>query len=252
MSSLSLVSVNIERSKHLQRVKPFLESARADVVCMQELMEYDVPFFEELLGTECHFAPETRHPAEGRPCIMGNGIFSQLPVAAYAERYYHGSREEMHDFDFTNTDTKEKTEARVASFIDVEKDGTPFRIITTHFTWTPRGGADDYQRRDVKLLLDILAQAGEFVLTGDFNAPRMHEGKPGEIFAAIAAAYKDNIPSNYETSIDPQYHRAPFDEIKDKMVDGLFTTPSYVASDVALHNGVSDHCGVTATISRLA
>ena len=252
MASISFVSVNIERSKHLDRVKAFLESAHADVVCMQELMEYDIPFFEEILGTKCHFAPETRHPAENRPGIMGNGIFSRLPVAEYVEHYYRGSRDEMHDFDFTNTHTKDATEARVVSQCDVEKDGVRFRIMTTHFTWTPKGGTDDYQRRDLKLVLGILSEAGEFVLAGDFNAPRMHEGKPGEIFSQIAAAYKDNIPAHYETSIDHQYHRAPLEEIKDKMVDGLFTTPSYIATDVALHSGVSDHCAITATISLQA
>ena len=250
MSSISLVSVNIERSKHLDLVRGFLEAHPANAICMQELMEYDIPFFEGLLGCVCHFSPETRHPAEGRPGIIGNGIFSPLPVVQFAERYYHGSREEMHDFDFTSTETKEATEARVFSFCDVEKDGVVFRIATTHFTWTPKGEANDFQRRDMRLLLDILGHLGELTLTGDFNAPRTHEGKPGEIFAALASKYKDNVPLEYLTSLDPAHHRAPVAEQADKMVDGLFTSPAYVASDVVLHTGVSDHYAIAATITR--
>lgn len=250
MASISLISINIERSKHLDLVRMFLQSRPQDVVCIQELMEYDIPYFENLLGSTCHFSPETRHSAEGRPGIIGNGIFSPLPVMEFVEQYYHGTRDEMHDFDLTSTETKEATEARVVSFCDVEKDGAMFRIGTTHFTWTPKGGANDYQRRDIRLLLNILNSAGEFVLTGDFNAPRMYEGKPGAIFAQLAEKYKDNIPLEYTTSLDPAHHRAPLEEQADKMVDGLFTTAAYIASDVALHSGVSDHCAITATITR--
>ncbi|HVM73774.1 MAG TPA: endonuclease/exonuclease/phosphatase family protein [Candidatus Paceibacterota bacterium] len=246
MASISLVSVNIERSNHLDRITSLLEAQAADVVCMQELMEYNIQYFEDILGTQCHFAPETRHPAEGRPGIMGNGIFSRLPVVQYVEHYYHGSRDVMHDFDQTNTETKDATEARVLAFCDVEKDGQTFRIGTTHFTWTAKGMPDDFQRRDMKLLLDILATSGEFVLTGDFNAPR-----GGEIFSQLASTYKDNIPPRYTTSLDPAYHRAPLEEQAGKMVDGLFTTPSFIASDVELHSGISDHLAITATISRM-
>ena len=61
--------------------------------------------------------------------------------------------------------------------------------------------------------------------------------------------FKDNIPLRYTTSIDPNLHRAGALEL---MVDGLFSTPGYVVSDVALHSGVSDHCAITCAISRAA
>jgi hypothetical protein len=48
------------------------------------------------------------------------------------------------------------------------------------------------------------------------------------------------------TSIDPKLHRAGALQL---MVDGLFTTPGYEASDVMLHTGVSDHCAITARIA---
>jgi hypothetical protein len=34
------------------------------------------------------------------------------------------------------------------------------------------------------------------------------------------------------------------------MVDGLFSTADYEVSAVALHQGVSDHCAVTAVVSK--
>ena len=52
---MKLVSLNIERSRHLDRVCAFLQAARADVVCMQELME---------LGCLCEPAPTNEFIAE--------------------------------------------------------------------------------------------------------------------------------------------------------------------------------------------
>ena len=93
----------------------------------------------------------------------------------------------------------------------------------------------------VKRLLACLEPEEEFTLCGDFNAPR-----GGEIFTALAMRYQDNIPLEYASSIDGNLHRKgplPY------MVDGLFTTPSYIASDVSLQSGVSDHCAILATVS---
>ena len=79
-------------------------------------------------------------------------------------------------------------------------------------------------------------------ICGDFNAPR---GRP--TWDAIAAKYKDNIPEHYKSSIDAM-HRAgalPY------LVDGIFTTPGYRADNVELHEGISDHKAITATITKL-
>jgi endonuclease/exonuclease/phosphatase family metal-dependent hydrolase len=104
------------------------------------------------------------------------------------------------------------------------------------------GDVTEKQTQDLKALLAILEKIPEFVLTGDFNAPRGRE--TGD---TIAAKYKDNIPEHYTSSIDPM-HRAgelPY------VVDGIFTTPQYLASNVELHLGVSDHKAVTATIAKI-
>jgi endonuclease/exonuclease/phosphatase family metal-dependent hydrolase len=247
MASISLVSVNIERSKHLDLVRDFLASRNPDIVCMQELCERDVAALESMLGMVCVYAPSGLHPAdppEQGGVLVGVGIFSRLPIVNHSIEYYSGSetharRDEIH----TNFDD------HALITCDIEKEGITFSILTTHFTWTPRGAPDDNQRRDMKTLLEMLATKDEFVLCGDFNAPRMLEEKPGEIFATIAQAYKDNIPAQYLTSLDPARHRAPLAQQADKMVDGLFTTPGYHTSDVELHASVSDHCAITATIA---
>ncbi len=60
--------------------------------------------------------------------------------------------------------------------------------------------------------------------------------------------YTDNIPSCYTTSIDPHLHRAG---ALDLLVDVLFTTPKYRASDVRLVSGLSDHMAVAGNIEKI-
>jgi endonuclease/exonuclease/phosphatase family metal-dependent hydrolase len=90
--------------------------------------------------------------------------------------------------------------------------------------------------------MEKLSGLPDFILTGDFNAPR---GRA--TWDTLAAKYKDNIPARYTSSIDPS-HRAgesPY------VVDGIFTTPEYEARNVELHEGISDHKAVTATVVKV-
>lgn len=241
-TTLRLVSLNIERSKHLDLVIPFLEKANAEVVCLQELMERDISLFEKTLGMRGVFAPMTVHPSEGMQGIMGIGIFSRLPVQKTSSMYYVGSADVIPNFETITVEKKHAINHALVTYT-VEKEGISFTVATTHFTWTPRGySTDDGQRRDVQELLKLLEHIGEFVLCGDFNAAR-----GGEIFSTIASVYEDNVPLTYTTSIDGNFHRAgqlPY------MVDGLFSTKGYAVSGVEIVCGVSDHCALITTISK--
>jgi hypothetical protein len=252
MASISFVSVNIEGAKHLDLVETFLKAQAPEVVCIQELFERDIERISASLGNaHAKFLPMMRRDDQrGDMNLRGVGIFTSLPITASSLEFYRGDPAALRDYDETSLDTKYHTQNLGVLFCEVEKDGIKFKIGTTHFTWTPKGGANDFQRIDIKALISVLATSGEFVLSGDFNAPRIHDGVRGEIFTQLSVTYKDNIPASYTTSLDPAYHRAPLAEQADKMVDGLFSTPSYTATDVVLHAGVSDHCAITATITR--
>jgi len=242
MSSLSLVSINIEKSEHLDLVESFLRTRTPDIFCVQELCRGDVLRIAETFHDTPHiFLPMYRIFEEGISKEIGVGIFSRLPIRESFKHYYHGN-EDIKDVDRTSAQTRSETQSYGVASCTVEKEGTSFTICTTHFTWTPDGKSDDFQRADVRGLIEVLSSVGEFVLCGDFNAPR-----GGEIFTAIATKYKDNIPATYTTSIDGSLHRAgtlPY------MVDGLFSTPGYQVSHVELIPGVSDHCAIVATVSK--
>src|SRR5258708_4196895 len=88
--SLRLVSINIERSKHLELVLPFLEKMRPDVICIQELLQRDISRFESVLGFPFLFSPGMKHLAEGQPDIMGIAVGTRFPILNHTNVYYAG------------------------------------------------------------------------------------------------------------------------------------------------------------------
>ncbi len=239
MSGLRLVSVNIERSRHLDRIIPFLGSTKPDVLCVQELEAGDIEAIEQACGLRAVFCPfgilgpRGAHPHDNMP--TGVGIFARAHVSSRAV-FYKGSEEGA------RTPTKQSFTNCAVLSLDCAHEGDVYRIATTHFTWVNGGGVSDEQREDLSRMFPVLESLQEFVLTGDFNAPRGRE-----LFSAIAERYHDNVPREYTTSIDGSLHRAgplPY------MVDGLFTTPGYEATNVRLEDGVSDHMAIVARIHK--
>lgn len=237
--SIKLVTLNIERSKHLDLVLPFLEREQPDVVCLQELCSRDIEQFASVLGAQGFTEPLTIHTAEGGECLFNIGIFSRLPVVSHEVQYYYKAGEELSVFELGD----QRTINRALLRCDVVKDDVTFRIGTTHFTWTPDGEVDEAQRTDIENLFAVLEGQGDIVFTGDFNAPR---GK--EIFSRLAERYRDNVPGEYTASIDGSLHRAG---ALPHMVDGIFSTLGYAVENVRMVCGVSDHCALVADVRKV-
>ncbi len=241
-ASIKLVSINIERDLHLDRVVPFVIAEKPDVLCLQEVREPDVQIFAKLFSDTYVFAPAIKHRSDGFKAVIGQAVFSKLPIATQNIHYYVGDpavipREELPD-----------TCGNHAVVVVEVGEEEAFRIAATHFVWSERGQATDLQRISMRKLLEILQPFGELVLCGDFNAPR-----GGEIFSMLLETYHDNVPPQYATSLDLDLHRAGKDrphELADKMVDGMFSTPGYRVSHVRMVPGVSDHCALVATVQK--
>ena len=242
--SISLISLNCEGHKHLARIVPFLQQQRADMICLQEIFQHDLPLLEQELGVSAVFLPLANviHPNNYGIDPLGEwglALLTALPTPNVQKECYVGNSAQPIP-EFRNGEPNSINRAVLSA--TVEKDGQSFSIATTHFTWTNNGDADDRQRGDLQKLFAVLANHPEFVLTGDFNAPR-----GGEIFAKIAARYTDNISAGITSSLDPNLHRVGYKQL---MVDGLFTTLQYQASEVQVVSGVSDHCAIVAKINK--
>lgn len=241
---IKLVSINIERDWHYETVFSFLKTERPEVVCMQEILDRDVPRFKQELQMEGLFVPTAiSNLGRGTEELAkagvknGNAIFTSLPISLPGSLSYCdcGSDRVTHETRHFH---------KVCAYLTVEKGDESFTIATTHFTWTPDGEPNDEQRADIKTLLKVLKPFPGFVFCGDFNAPR-----GGEIWANLAARYRDNIPKEYRSSLDTNLHRLKGE--KELVVDGLWSTPHYRVFEVRLVEGVSDHNAVVGFVERV-
>lgn len=232
-----LISINIEDEKHIERVLDFIHREKPDVLCLQEVLERDVPVFEKALDARGIFAPMGILPVTDSQEIIGIGIFSSFPMSNVQSHYYakYGAKPPLWHDEITDPIN------RVLLSAEITVDEVPYTIATTHFTWTPGGEINERQRRDLSAFLAIVSEYDKILFCGDMNAPR---GK--ETFDAIAKRYQDHIPKRYLTSLDPELHRTKGE--KHLMIDGLFGTPHYVTEDVRLQSGISDHMAIVATI----
>ncbi|HEY5810705.1 MAG TPA: endonuclease/exonuclease/phosphatase family protein, partial [Povalibacter sp.] len=89
-----------------------------------------------------------------------------------------------------------------------------------------------------------LAAYPDYVLCGDFNAPR---GRPLFSLFTDELGLTDHLPPTVTTTIDPQLHRAGALQL---VVDTIFSTPHYQVEDVQVLEGISDHKGILATLRR--
>jgi endonuclease/exonuclease/phosphatase family metal-dependent hydrolase len=239
---LTLASINIERSRHLDRVVGFLRAHSPQVVCLQELVVDDIAPLCRQLGYAHHFhIPMCRYPEPGGQRTVGVCILSRDSFASTEDVCYGGGGGGLNVMDRSSEETKFATNRYSVALVSICLDGETFTIGTTHFPWTDNARTADFQRIACDALLRSL-QGRSLVFCGDFNAPR---GK--EIFTRLAAQWTDHIPPTQTTSIDPVLHRAGPLQL---MVDGVFSTDDYRVRDVTLHQGVSDHCAITALVRR--
>lgn len=244
--TLTIVSVNTEGYRHMrQRVIPFIKDVQPEVVLFQDCFRRGANMAADALGLEPAFAPHWT-----RELWFDRGNRETCGVATLSRHgfvntdtycYAPGS-----DYVSASTTAEESMRVRRAVLLtEVEKGSERFRFGNVYFTWTPDGQANNLQRRDLQTLLKYLCQYNELVLCGDFNAPRGRE-----IFSMLSQQYKDNIPPNITSTLDPEFHDAARIKGLQLVVDGLFTTSGYSASDVQVINGVSDHCAITANIFK--
>lgn len=240
-----LITLNIEGNKHFDRFLPVLKNLNPSIVCFQELYEVDCNYLAQELGMSAYqYLPTVKveKPSDYenmRPRgNWGIGMMTKLDVKQW-ETFRYGPDSELKVFEQPN----DPVPSIIIACLSNGKE--EYQIASTHFTWSNHGEATDRQRQDFTNLQAILANYPELVLCGDFNAPRGRE-----IFSLFETLFKDNVPAEVTTTIDNDLHYAH--KNLQLVVDTIFTTPGYQASNVQILNGVSDHMGIYAEISSSA
>lgn len=245
---MKLISCNIEWDRHLDTVIPFIKETRPDVLCLQELLEPDIPLFEEIIGGKGYFVPTMCIETSRGTVPEGIGIFSRYAKENVRALPYSGSVGASYLYSASPETWDKDYELRALAAADVLFEGGSYRILTTHFNWTQKGTSTPEQLQAMQRMLELLKKEEPFILAGDMNAPR-----GGNTFSLLADVYIDHIPAQYTGSVDVALHKAgkiDGERLSTLMVDGLFTTSEYSAKDVRLEFGVSDHAAIVATIER--
>ena len=240
---MKIISLNIEHHLHDPLVFEFLKKENADVICIQELLPEKLDFYKEKLNLSAVY--QLLDYELVLPELMGKhqgiAIFAKNIIAS-GSTFFWGKEENLSKpFDqFLADPNLQKNVAFLWADIK-DESGAEFKVITTHLPVTKQGEVTSFQLEVIDSLLEKLSPLHEFIFCGDTNAPRGREA-----FGRLAKKYKDNIPLKYKTSIDQNLHRAKGIQF---MVDGLFTTPRYIALNVKLIDGVSDHMAIVAEVT---
>ena len=125
----------------------------------------------------------------------------------------------------------------------IEVNSEYYFITNTHLAVTANGEAANYQIKQAENLLSLLGSFSDMIVCGDLNAPR-----GGEVFNLFKNVYQDNIPAEYETSLDQSLHRVKGLKF---VVDHILSTKNYSFTNVVLVDGVSDHMAVVGEVASL-
>ncbi len=250
--SLSLVSLNCEGDRHLDRVRDFLIDAEADAICLQEVFVSDAYQIGAELGYQAMVVPHDQHPrsTNGQLDMRGIAILSKTTPQKGGLFYYHLAGNVLPVFDSADRfSSYEHCSHHAVLWVEVaDQDNQVMQIGTLHHTVVPKGVENEVQTRHTQKLLAMLAEMPPMVLCGDFNIPR---GYNTNYKLFVEAGYADAIPKEYTCSLDP-LHRAwkKVPAIQQYMVDYVWTPKEFVASDVTLVPNISDHRAVVGEISR--
>lgn len=237
--TIKLISLNIEGDRHLNCCIPFIKNEHADIVCLQEVFEKDVEFIKKELQMHGEYEPLQIVKNQSGENPWGLLTLTRMETRQVKSAFYvkNTSDHTLPIHDVSNIKANRKI-----LITEVIKDAKPFKIINTHFTWSPKGEPTELQYEHLNTMLKLLDAQKEFVICGDFNAPR---GRA--IWELLSARYTDNIPEHIKTTIDQTLHKVPGLQY---VVDGMFSTHEYKVTDVTIKDGVSDHMAVVSTIGR--
>lgn len=246
INTMKLVSLNIEGHRHEDLVLPFLKREEPDVVCLQEAPRSFQDKLQSLWYYTQFVATTIKNGSDER---YTEGLIIAARSSFQTNNYFY--RKPTKEVPVFDTYAKFGTSWRSLFMAGIKHEGEMFNIATTHFCWSPDGLSTPNQREGMDRLLAAIKKQPHHVFCGDFNIPRGHN----KLYEDLVEYYKDNVPESYESSLDAKYHKKGSDPEKSYlftsyMVDYVFTQPAYVAKNVRLEFGVSDHAAVVAEIVK--
>jgi endonuclease/exonuclease/phosphatase family metal-dependent hydrolase len=255
VSQISLMTLNIEADCHLSSIAPFLERRRPDVLCLQEVLYPDFEHIAASLQMRSFFLPMCLVSRSQDPASQIPGGIAVL-VKPELQPWFNSRYYVRHSTYLDVCENRGGVPSRRGIVtVDIHVGNVMMRIGTVHHMVTEHGISTPLQLEHTELLFSELktlhqlwkSHPDEIVICGDFNAPRLLHGQVGETYARLASVWKDNIPKDVTSTLDPVLHRAaPLSLV----VDYVFSTPEYAVSDVEVLTGLSDHCAILCQVHK--
>ncbi len=167
--TFSVLQWNIWYKEDIRNIGKFLESHKADIICLQELSLNhplqtikDTPaYIAEQLGYNYYHKELPIESTEGEPITLANGIFSRFPITS--KRFTWINQPEQ------SGGPEDEYRAYVEVLIDVE--GKEARAGTTHMSYTHRFESTANKQRETDVLVaELKKSATPLIFTGDLNA----------------------------------------------------------------------------------
>lgn len=215
-----------------------------DVLCLQEVYAQDLDRISTDLQMRYTFVPT----------LLINDFFEDVGhhdvrdwgIAVFYKKLPHQVCTEYYTKDTTKPGALPLWNGRIGDIwkqaVIIARFEGGISVACTHFAWTTKGVATDYQRSYMHDLLHVLHRHHPILLCGDLNAPR---GRA--TWEMVEDHYTDNIPADTVSTLDPLLHKVPG---LPYVVDGFFTSHGLVAQDVRVIDGVSDHRAIVGEVKR--
>lgn len=129
---MRLLSLNVERSAHLQRFVPFMRAQAPDVACLQELVESDIDAIRAQTGlNHCHFVPMSRFSQQDKS-LFGIGILSRHAFEHADTLFYAGNGDGSTVVDRSTPESRVLTMRYAIARVRLVWDKFDITLATTH------------------------------------------------------------------------------------------------------------------------
>jgi hypothetical protein len=257
MKKYTLLHINIEKEKHIKKIRTCIKDQKPDFICMEEVLEKDIISFAQEFNYYYIHASKfiSKQTGEGE----GQGILSKYKILeSKKQRYDINPTKDTPIFD-TSLFLKSKPKRPQEQFlfheillsVKVQLNSKILTIATTHFPVSDltSPGLHEHELFDIdslnyvqnmrnyfdRFLKQIKTLKRPLIFTSDLNNPR------GDfIYDALAHELVDQIPKDINSSIDPKLHRVKKLKL---MVDTVMASEGINNTEVKVIEGISDHKG---------
>jgi endonuclease/exonuclease/phosphatase family metal-dependent hydrolase len=257
---IKVLHLNIERDKHLDKIRGLIKEQTPDVICFSEAVEADV----KNISKEFKYDYKFSHLVKTGRGLQGSAIFSKLPILNSSNLRYDENPVEVVPLVDIEHDSKDGNRAAnrflyhysLLSIVLENDKGKKITIATTHFPVADHStpGYEDHtfdESSDIRevnharkyfdnFLSLVRKMSSPLVFTADLNNPR------GEyVYDTLAHELVDLTPKEVKSTLDPVLYR--FKKLN-LVVDTIMTSPDILTNSVVLIENVSDHKALIAEL----